>query len=127
MHGSIAPGVLTPERHSRQSAAVRFELATAAHDAGLRRLCRDNPMKGTISLALEREPNYFRAAAIEGRDNRTIVALKDGKIICAGNVSERQRFINGVATRVGYLGGLRLDAARFLVSCPASQDPTRPY
>jgi hypothetical protein len=90
---------------------VHFEVATPAHDEALRRLLRENPMRGAVSLSFEREPSYFAAAAVEGADHRTIVATEDGRVVCAGSVSSRMRYVNGEPMRVGYLGGLRLDAA----------------
>ena len=39
------------------------------------------------------------------------IARKDDRIVCAGTVTTRERFINGQPTPVGYLSGLRLDQA----------------
>jgi hypothetical protein len=103
--GAAAGGELTVP-----AGDVQFRLATAADDAALRRLLRDNPMGGDVRLSLEREPGYFAAAAIEGAEHRTIVAEAGGRVVCAGSVSVRLRYVNGTPTRVGYLGGLRLDA-----------------
>jgi len=87
----------------------RFVVATAEHDALLRALLRDNPMPGSIEISLEREPNYFAGAAIDGAECTTIVSLENGRAICAGAANIRVRYINGEAMRVGYLGSLRLD------------------
>ena len=38
---------------------ISVELATSADDADLRRMLRENPMPGAISVSFEREPNYF--------------------------------------------------------------------
>jgi hypothetical protein len=122
MQRTAAPGELMARRgrprgggdgggQARGDSAVQFSVATAADDAALRRLARENPMQGQISLSFEREPSYFAAAAIEGPEHHTIVATENGRIICAGSVSARLRFINGQPVRVGYLGGLRLDAS----------------
>ena len=46
---------------------VVFEPATAADDAGLRRLMAQSPMPGGISIAFEREPSYFHAVEVQGR------------------------------------------------------------
>ncbi len=54
--------------------SLKFELARAEDDPGLRRLLRANPMPGSISLSFEREPNYFNASLIEGRFHQTLVA-----------------------------------------------------
>lgn len=111
MDGIAAAGQLIAPHHARADGAVRFEVASSQHDATLRRLLRENPMPGRISLSLEREPSYFAAAAIEGPEHQTIVGIEGDRVICAGSISARQRFINGTPMRIGYLGGLRLDAS----------------
>jgi hypothetical protein len=111
MDGIAAAGQLMAPHPSWADGSVRFEVASAQHDAPLRQLLRENPMPGRISLSLEREPSYFAAAAIEGPEHQTIVAIEGERVICAGSISTRQRFINGAAMRVGYLGGLRMDAS----------------
>jgi len=89
---------------------IEFSLATEADDADIRRLLRENPMGGQISLSLEREPDYFTEARHSRAEHQTIVARDRGRVICVGSCSFRQRFVNGEPRRVGYLGGLRLDA-----------------
>jgi hypothetical protein len=93
----------------RVNNGLHFELATADHDAALRRLLRENPMPGSISISLEREPQFFTAAAVDGPEHQTIVAIENGRVVATGSISARQRFINGKPMRVGYLSGLRLD------------------
>ncbi|MGP8200778.1 MAG: hypothetical protein ACLQU4_14885 [Limisphaerales bacterium] len=77
---------------------------------------RENPMPGEISLSFEHEPNYFADADLPEQTKQTIVAREEGRVVCAGYCSIRQRFVNGTPRRVGYLGGLRLcsgQAGRF--------------
>jgi hypothetical protein len=90
---------------------IQFTLATEADDADIRRLLRENPMAGRISLSLEREPDFFTEARCPGSEHQTIVARDESRVVCAGTCSFRQRFVNGEPRRVGYLGGLRLDAS----------------
>jgi len=111
MGGAAVASQLIALDRTRTDGAVCFEVATPQHDAALRRLLRENPMPGQISLSLEREPSYFAAAAIEGPEHQTIVATEAERVICAGSISSRQRFINGTPMRVGYLGGLRMDTS----------------
>jgi len=92
------------------TARVPFALATPADDADVRRLLRENPMPGQITLTLEREPDYFSDAGLPGAEKQTIVANEGGRVVCMGNCSIRERFVNGRPRRVGYLGGLRLDS-----------------
>jgi hypothetical protein len=95
---------------------VRFDVANKSDDAEIRRLLRETPMPGQISISLEREPNYFADTGIPGEIKQTILARDGSQLICAGSCSIRDRFVNGKSRRVGYLGGLRLDrryAGRF--------------
>ena len=111
MDGAAGASQLIVRNPAPAGGGVRFEAARPRHDAALRRLLRENPMPGWIRLSLEREPGYFAAAAIEGPEHRAIVAIEDDRVICAGGVSARRRFVNGAAMPVGYLGGLRMDAS----------------
>ncbi|HTW57541.1 MAG TPA: hypothetical protein VMD99_05405 [Terriglobales bacterium] len=109
MDGSVASGQLIVGNDKRLNNGLHFELATADHDAALRRLLRENPIPGSISVSLEREPEFFAAAKFEGSEHQTIVAIENGRVVATGSISARQRFINGEPMRVGYLSGLRLD------------------
>jgi hypothetical protein len=84
-------------------------VATPADEAGIRRLLRDNPMRGAIVLTLEREPDYFRGANVGGGEDRTIVAFQGKRLVCMGRCRKDTRWIDGQACRVGYLAELRLD------------------
>jgi len=66
-------------------------------------------MAGDVAVTLEREPDSTIAAAIEGDAQQTIVACApiSGCIIGIASRAERSAFINGRATRIGYLGQLR--------------------
>ncbi len=91
---------------------IVVEPATPEDDPELRRLLRDNPMDGEIRVSLEREPNAFLAAAVEGKPHRTIVArLPGGGIAGMGSRSVWNAFVNGEPCRLGYLSQLRVDRA----------------
>ena len=90
---------------------VRFDLATAADEPALRELLRRNPMPGAISLSFQTEPDYFRAAAIDGPLQQTIVG-RDSRTdaICGmGSRAVRPLYVNGQVTPVGYFSQLRVD------------------
>ena len=113
MVGTVAPGELTSPTARAAiigRGGVRFALATRADDAAIRRLLRDNPMRGAISLSFEREPDYFRGANLAGAEDRTIVAFENERLLCMGRCSTRHCWVNGRVQRVGYLAELRLDA-----------------
>jgi len=90
---------------------LNFELATPADDADLRRLLRENPIAGPISLTFERERCYFDAAVVEGPFHQTIVARESdsGHVIAFGNRSVRSLFVNGQARDIGYMSQLRVN------------------
>lgn len=107
MAGTTLDRQLTPPRSRR----LDFALATEADDPDIRRLLRENAMRGRISLTLEREPNYFADSPWPGTERQTVIARENGRVVCLGQCAFRERFVNGRSRRVGYLGGLRLDAA----------------
>jgi hypothetical protein len=112
----MARDVVERELSAIKTGRTGFAVATAADDADIRRLLRENPMRGDISLSFEREPDYFADADLPGETKQTIVARHDGRVVCAGSCTIRRRFVNGNPCRVGYLGGLRLngsEAGRF--------------
>ncbi len=89
-----------------------FELAQPSDDEALRRLLRENPFTGSISLSFEREPNYFLASNIEGAFHETLVVrdLKTHEMIGIGDRSIRPLYVNGEIKDVGYFSGLRVDS-----------------
>lgn len=106
----MAGAILERELRTTSVARINFDLAGKTDDAEIRRLLRENPMRGQISLSLEREPDYFADARNPGEVKQTIVARDGERVTAAGACTIRQRFVNGKPARVGYLGGLRLDA-----------------
>jgi hypothetical protein len=97
------------------AAAARFEnvtlhLASPADDPELRRLLRENAIGGEIRLTFEREPDFFRAAAVDGSPRQTVIArdVRDGRIVGMGSRAVLDVFLNGEPARLGYLSQLRL-------------------
>jgi len=90
---------------------VTIRLATPADDPALRRLLRENPIPGSISLSYEREPDYFKAAAADGVLSQTIIGMEDetGKCRGMGTRLIRPMYLNGIVQPVGYMSHLRVD------------------
>lgn len=88
----------------------RFELATPADDADLRRVLAETPTPGTISVSFRREPSYFGAAVVDGRFRQVVAArdLEGGRIVGFGSRTVSARYVNGQPEPVGYLSSLRL-------------------
>jgi hypothetical protein len=92
------------------------DLARPEDDPEIRRLLRENPMDGAIRVSLEREPNAFLAAAVEGEPHYTVVAREPrhpdtGRIVGMGTRAVWNAFVNGEPCRLGYLSQLRVDRA----------------
>ena len=91
-----------------------LRLAVPADDAVLRKLLRENPMPGSISLSYEREPNYFRAACVDGTLSQTILNIDEETGDCLGMGARiiRSMYLNGRVQEVGYMSHLRVDLQR---------------
>jgi hypothetical protein len=70
-------------------------------------------MDGAIRVCLEREPDAFAAAAVEGRPHHTVVARDPatGRVVGMGTRAVMDVFLNGAPARVGYLSQLRVEPA----------------
>ena len=90
---------------------MRFALAGPEHEPQLRALLREHAMPGWVELTLEREPDFFAAAATIGGVSQTIVALEGDTVVGMGCRSVREVYLNGRAASLGYLSGLRLQPA----------------
>ena len=93
---------------------VDFQAASAADDADLRQLLRDNPMQqGGLTLSFRREPSYFAACSVLGQSAEVFVG-RDNQTGALAGVGARYRFpayINGQAQNIVYLADLRVQTA----------------
>lgn len=89
--------------------ALEFSWATRADDSEIRGLLDRIPMEGAVRLGFTREPSFFACPDPAGTGERTLLARLDGRLVCLGSLSEREVWLDGRMTRVGYLGGLRMD------------------
>lgn len=89
-----------------------FELATAADDAPLRRILRENVMPGDVALSYEREPNFFWGCDTHGPFCQTLVGRQRSTGTVTGFVCRAVRpyWLNGDLVKIGYLSQLRIDA-----------------
>jgi len=106
--GELSAGARAGGVGAAEDRRVRFAVAGQEDEAALRRLLRENPMRGRIALGFEREPDFFAGAS---DDEITIVARERGRVVCLGRCASQRRFIGGEPRHVAYLGELRLDAA----------------
>lgn len=88
----------------------QIELAGAKDDIGLRKILCETPMDGEISLSLEREPDYFIAAAVEAPEHQIIIGrnTENDEIMGMGGRALRQLYLNGQVKTIGYLSQFRI-------------------
>ena len=87
-----------------------FELATPKDDPALRDLLATTPMPGRVSVAFEREPNYFAGCTTMGPFYQVLIARHNpsGDIAAVVCRAVRPHYINGKLQDLGYIGGIRV-------------------
>lgn len=87
-----------------------FELAQPVDDPALRKLLAETPMPGRVSVAFEREPNYFSGCSTMGPFWQVVIARDASNQDIAGVFCRavRSLYINGVPHDVGYIGQIRI-------------------
>jgi hypothetical protein len=78
-----------------------FRVATPADDATVRALLRETAMPSWVDMAIEREPSSYDWAVI-AEENEDVIGVYTASVIPA--------HVDGLPTRLGYLGGLRVRA-----------------
>ncbi len=87
--------------------------ANPGDEPELRRLLREIPMAGFLTVSMQREPDFYHSAGVEGDTHQTVVVRspKGDGLIALGTRSTHEAFINGVAVRQGYLSQVRISPA----------------
>lgn len=109
---------------------TRLRLATPDDDALLRSILRSNGMPTWVEMAIEREPSFFAAKDLYGRE-WAVIAEDNDEVIGMYTASVLPVHLNGRSEQVGYLGGLRVNPAhrrriRYLREGYASIEPLAP-
>ncbi|NNF36812.1 MAG: GNAT family N-acetyltransferase [Saprospiraceae bacterium] len=86
----------------------RIRLATADDNIQLLELTSRNPMKGNISLRIDRNPDFFSLLHLRG-NFETIVCEEKGKIIGCLSVSKTDHFVNSDKIPIWYLSDFKVD------------------
>ena len=89
---------------------MQFELANPADEPALRRLLRETPFVGDVSVTMEREPCVHFANAIEGERSQILVARPAPGQPAIGMATRTliDCYVNGAPKRIGYLSQLRI-------------------
>ena len=103
-----AATIVSPEA---QAPAVHVRDAVASDNAALVRLAAACPMRGDVTMCMDREPDFFALARLEGERWRLGVAERDGEIIGCVAASARTAYVGGYASPTGYAGDLKVHPA----------------
>jgi hypothetical protein len=83
--------------------------ATKEDNQALLALARQAPMDAKLVVNIDRSPDYFRLAGLQGNDPLIFVAEKEEKLIGAVGISFRDVYLKGEKIRIGYIGGIKID------------------
>ena len=85
--------------------------ASEADNSALVALAESCPMRGDITMCVDRAPDFFALVRLEGERWRVGVAENAGAVIGCVAASERHAYVNGAATRTTYVGDLKVHPA----------------
>ena len=88
--------------------SVRVREATDRDNAKLIALTAACPMRGDLTLRIDRGPNFFALHRLEGERTHLGVVDRDGIIAGCIALSERRSYVDGVATTTGYGGDFKV-------------------
>jgi len=86
---------------------LEIRLATPKDNPALLALSAACPMQADISLAIERDPDFFALARARG-DGHTYVAESGGRVVACGGVGRRPAYVFGEPAEMGYLGDFKV-------------------
>jgi len=90
---------------------MKIRLATSADNQSLLILARSTPMESQLTVNVDRAPDYFCLANLQGRDAKVFVAEQDGVISGAIGCSLRDVLLFGQPECIAYIGGIKVAAA----------------
>ncbi|MCD6455139.1 MAG: GNAT family N-acetyltransferase [Candidatus Aminicenantes bacterium] len=82
--------------------------ATPRDNEALLNLSRQTPMESGLSVFVDRSPDYFYLASLQGKDSKVIVAERKGEIIGTMGFCYRNVRLFGKNVRAAYIGGLKI-------------------
>lgn len=85
--------------------------ATEGDNDALMALAESCPMRGDLTMCVDRAPDFFALVRLEGDRWRVGVAEESGRVIGCVAASERHAYVNGAATRTAYVGDLKVHPA----------------
>jgi hypothetical protein len=85
--------------------------ATPADNPALLALARETPMEGNLVIQVDRTPDYFQLARLQGRDQQILIAEDHGKITGMVGYALRNVRLNNRSQTIAYIGGVKVTRA----------------
>jgi predicted N-acetyltransferase YhbS len=99
--------LVVPSAPRALHARIEIRPADEADNQGLLALTRITPMAGTISLRIDRDPDFFALLRLRGT-SKVFVAAREGQIIGCVSVALRTAYISGVPETIAYIGDMKV-------------------
>ncbi|PIS29946.1 MAG: hypothetical protein COT43_02785 [Candidatus Marinimicrobia bacterium CG08_land_8_20_14_0_20_45_22] len=87
---------------------MNIRIATPKDNSELLELSRETPMNASLVVGVDRSPDYFILANLQGEDAQVFVAEEQGKILGAVGCSFRSVLIEYQPLRIAYIGGIKI-------------------
>jgi predicted GNAT superfamily acetyltransferase len=88
--------------------ALRVRIAEPSDNEQLIRLARMCPMRGILTLYVDRAPDFFFLNRLQGDEWRVYVAEEEGELAGSLSVAYRYAFVHGMRSRIAYLSDVKI-------------------
>jgi ribosomal protein S18 acetylase RimI-like enzyme len=90
---------------------IQVREANPSDNAALIALAAACPMRGDLTMCIDRAPDFLALARLEGERWRVGVAERDGELAGCVAASARMAYVDGYVTPTGYAGDLKVHPA----------------
>jgi hypothetical protein len=91
-----------------RSAPIEIRPANEDDNEGLLALTRAAPMAGTISIRIDREPDFFALLRLRG-NGKVFAAVRAGEIVGCFSAAIRTVYVSGIPESVAYVGDMKVN------------------
>ena len=86
---------------------IEIRAANEADNDGLLALTRATPMAGTISMRIDREPDFFALLRLRGK-GKVFLAAREREVVGCISAAIRTAYVSGVPESVAYIGDMKV-------------------
>jgi len=86
---------------------IEVRAANEADNEGLLALTRVTPMAGTISIRIDRDPDFFALLRLRG-EGKVFVAVREREVVGCISAALRTSYVSGIPESVAYIGDMKV-------------------